>query len=598
MAETTSRGIQATLFDYFQDIEYFDLQEANELLLKHQNRDINAESIRARIYEGIDKGLFERVGKGLYTVTRKDEQGRENTCLLINGDGRDLSMFADNSIDALITDHPYDTKKSLKGGNRDFADYELFQYNEKDFAEKQRVLKPGHFLVEFLPEENGDNYEYLFKVKELARKSGLEYYAKVPWKKGDFVANTGRKSKNTEDICFFTKGKARDLRPDAKKDKAEPGVAHFMSGAHGMLPTVFDVGINKRDKIHQAEKPVELLKQILSFITKEDELVLDQFAGSGSLGVAASESNRNSILIEKDEETFEKMSQRIFALQNAQVFTNEHREAINVAIDALEAVQDGDEHIKHFTDYQNKQNMKLSDAHYVLNEIWMSSDDENIKEAINSASKAIEIADPSIKQENNISRPKILECSIRGDKRFCALFAKITIKGKEKSIEEWYQEAKRTADGKKAGKGKAFDHIVCPFTGDKLPAVDAEDLYRGLWITYLSKKPELVEYASQFDEFSDMSQSEPNNLDFIEAINGLQPDPAISSADVIESYVKGDRERYVSAVKSSNWYKNILEHKPKKPFTQQISEAQNRAEEQTGEQMSLFSKRNSFQRDN
>ena len=41
--------------------------------------------------------------KGLYTVTRTDEQGRENKCLLINGDGRDLSFIPDNSIDALIT---------------------------------------------------------------------------------------------------------------------------------------------------------------------------------------------------------------------------------------------------------------------------------------------------------------------------------------------------------------------------------------------------------------------------------------------------------------------------------------------------------------
>lgn len=64
---------------------------------------VNIPSIRARIYEGIEKGLFERVGKGLYTVTRTDEQGRENKCLLINGDGRDLSFIPDNSIDALIT---------------------------------------------------------------------------------------------------------------------------------------------------------------------------------------------------------------------------------------------------------------------------------------------------------------------------------------------------------------------------------------------------------------------------------------------------------------------------------------------------------------
>ena len=103
MAEPTSCCIQATLFDYFQDTEYFDLQEANELLLELQQRDINAESIRARIYEGIDKGLFERVGKGLYMVTRNNEDGSSTNCLLINGFGRDLSMFPDNSLDATIT---------------------------------------------------------------------------------------------------------------------------------------------------------------------------------------------------------------------------------------------------------------------------------------------------------------------------------------------------------------------------------------------------------------------------------------------------------------------------------------------------------------
>lgn len=66
--------------------------------------------------------------------------------------------------------------------NREGRTYDLFQYTEQDFNEKLRVLKPGHFLVEFFPEENGDNYEYLYRVKDLARKVGFEYYAKVPWK--------------------------------------------------------------------------------------------------------------------------------------------------------------------------------------------------------------------------------------------------------------------------------------------------------------------------------------------------------------------------------------------------------------------------------
>ena len=69
MAEA-QKGIQATLFDYFQDTEYFTLQEAEEHVLDHQKRDVNVPSIRARIYEGIEKGLFERVGTNTCTVSK------------------------------------------------------------------------------------------------------------------------------------------------------------------------------------------------------------------------------------------------------------------------------------------------------------------------------------------------------------------------------------------------------------------------------------------------------------------------------------------------------------------------------------------------
>lgn len=215
------KGIQLTLFEYFRDAECFTLTEAMDCVKKV--KEVKEPSIRARIYEGIEKGVFERVAKGVYTVTRKNENEEEVTCMLVQGDGRDLSFLKDNSVDAIITDHAYSLKKSLKGGNRDFAKYECFQYTQEDFDEKYRVLKKGHFLVEFLPEENGENYGYLYQVKQLAKEAGLQYYAKVAWKKGSFVANTGRKSKNTEEIAFFTKGKARNMRPDAKKIRQSRG---------------------------------------------------------------------------------------------------------------------------------------------------------------------------------------------------------------------------------------------------------------------------------------------------------------------------------------------------------------------------------------
>jgi len=311
--------IQVSLLDYFSDNENFTLKEAEYVVQEVLNLDVKEPSIRARIYEGIEKGLFKKVSRGVYRTSR---DGCE--CLLINGDGRDLSMIPSNSIDAIITDHPY-ALSTNKGGNRDFtSSYSCFQYNEKDFQEKFRVLKQGAFLVEFLPEESGGNWEYLTKIKNMAKESGFLYYAKVSWIKGNQINNTGRKSSNCEDILFLSKGKARELRLDTKKNMRELSEAginakgmsseeiknklkdnnlpvHYMSGTNGMLPTSFVYEPpSKQDRIHQSQKPKELYSAIEKYITKEFEWVLDQFAGSCALGEASLEVNRNSILFEID----------------------------------------------------------------------------------------------------------------------------------------------------------------------------------------------------------------------------------------------------------------------------------------------------------
>lgn len=174
--------IQMNLFEYFMDDEQFSIQEATNLVKNVKKMKVNNESIRARVYEGVDRGIFEKVTRGVYKV-KKQIGNSETTCLLINGDGRNLSMIKDKSIDGIVTDHPYDLQKALTGGNRKFATFELFKYENRDFKEKQRVLKDGAFLVEFLPEESAVNFEYLYEIKKMAQENGLKYFAKVAWKK-------------------------------------------------------------------------------------------------------------------------------------------------------------------------------------------------------------------------------------------------------------------------------------------------------------------------------------------------------------------------------------------------------------------------------
>lgn len=293
-----NKSVAGRLAEHF-GTEPFGLEEAYNAV-----PDVPTDSVRGRIYEAMKKNVFTRVGRGVYAAVQAFETKNGTAaaaCILINADGRDLAFLRDESMDAIVTDHPYRLDNALKGGNRDFASYELFQYGPRDFDEKIRVLKPGCFLAEFIPEESAMNYEYLYRLKEMAMAAGFLYYAKVPWKKGNFVANTGRKSGNTEDILIFSKGTPRKLRPDAKKDKADPSVRHYMSGTARMLPTCFDVQPpDKKSRIHQAEKPVELLKQVVCCVTLFDEWVLDQFAGSGSTGMACLETGRNCVLTEKD----------------------------------------------------------------------------------------------------------------------------------------------------------------------------------------------------------------------------------------------------------------------------------------------------------
>ena len=205
-------------------------------------------------------------------------------------------MINDNSIDCILTDHPWLDIKSNKGGTRAFALYDCFRYTLEDFKEKARVLKDGCFLVEVLPAENENNYEYLYQIKKYAKEAGFIYYSKVPWKKGTFVSNTGRKAKNTQDIMIFSKGKARNMRFDKKKSDMT-GEKHYMSGYMAL-------------QYCQSELPVELCEEILEYVTYEGEIVLDSFAGSGAVGVAALNKKRSCILIEILKENIEKIKTR------------------------------------------------------------------------------------------------------------------------------------------------------------------------------------------------------------------------------------------------------------------------------------------------
>ena len=137
-----------------------------------------------------------------------------------------------------------------------------------------RLLKPGGHVLCFI---DWRMYPHLSVAIQSAdfQERGLIVWDKQSMALGHFFRN------QHEFICHFSKGSpVKALRHD---------VANVIACKR-------ELG---RDK-HPTQKPVDLLKTLITVVCPEYGTVLDCFAGSCSTGRAAQESNRFSICIERD----------------------------------------------------------------------------------------------------------------------------------------------------------------------------------------------------------------------------------------------------------------------------------------------------------
>lgn len=77
--------------------------------------------------------------------------------------------------------------------------------------------------------------------------------------------------------------------------------------------------------IHQTQKPIELLEDLILTYSKEGDIILDFTMGSGSTGVAAIRNNRNFIGIEKNKQHYYNAVDRLNSLF---LFTNTQAEVV------------------------------------------------------------------------------------------------------------------------------------------------------------------------------------------------------------------------------------------------------------------------------
>ena len=69
--------------------------------------------------------------------------------------------------------------------------------------------------------------------------------------------------------------------------------------------------LHANQMVHPTEKPVPLLADLITAVTKPGDLILDPFAGSGSTLVAAKKTGRRFIGIELDDDYYQTAQRRI-----------------------------------------------------------------------------------------------------------------------------------------------------------------------------------------------------------------------------------------------------------------------------------------------
>lgn len=221
-----------------------------------------------------------------------------------------MKQIPDNSVDCIITSPPYN--KGYWSSNRNInngfytksrhIDYGTFddKMNPADYDDWQtkvileclRILKPSGSLfynhTDILKNHNMIHplFVYKFPIKQI-----------IVWNR----KNTPKLDKSyffpiTEYIFWIKKTSDARVFFDRKK-------ALFNSNIWSISPDV------KND--FPAPFPVELPENCILACTKENDVVLDCFMGSGTTGVAAKRLNRNFIGIELDKKYYEIAKNRI-----------------------------------------------------------------------------------------------------------------------------------------------------------------------------------------------------------------------------------------------------------------------------------------------
>ena len=197
-----------------------------------------------------------------------------------------------NSTQLILTDPPYNCTSN--NWDKDQIDLPTF------FDESFRILKDDGVLAVFC------DAKFMFELHRHAPADTFRYM--WVWQKeqaGNFMLAKKQPMRYTEYVLIFSKNPNPTYYPQMVKGKEYTRTCKVTTGDNfggkeleGYTRTSSQrypsniLQFNRERGLHPTQKPVPLLEQLIQTYTKEGELVVDWFAGSGSTLVASKNLNR------------------------------------------------------------------------------------------------------------------------------------------------------------------------------------------------------------------------------------------------------------------------------------------------------------------
>lgn len=201
--------------------------------------------------------------------------------IAINGDCVDVMReIGDKEIDLVLTDPPYGI--GVDGG-----------IGSGVYAKKSNFEKKGW------DNESPENkiFEEIFRIEKNQIIFGANHFiSKIPYDSSSWIVWDKDNGDNNFADC--------ELAWTSHKT----AVRKFRWKWQGMLQQNMK---DKDFKIHPTQKPVALMSWCLNKYSKENDLIFDGFAGSGTTAIACIRTKRRFIGCELDKEYFEKACKRI-----------------------------------------------------------------------------------------------------------------------------------------------------------------------------------------------------------------------------------------------------------------------------------------------